>query len=80
MTFADKFGQDRLTMLKLDPEKKHYSIDARDIYGFFLDDDIMANMIILFTYQPVYHHKHRLNTKRIALDIKSIKFVTKEKL
>ncbi|MBW2570297.1 MAG: DUF3131 domain-containing protein [Deltaproteobacteria bacterium] len=78
LTFADKFGQDRLTMLKLDPEKKHYSIDARDIYGFFLDDDIMTNMTIIFSYQPIFYHKHRLKSKKIALNIKSIKFITKE--
>lgn len=80
MTFLDKFGQDRLTMLKLDPDKKRYSIPARDIYGFFLDDDIMANMILIFSYQPIFHHIHRLNSKKIAINIKSIKFVTKEKL
>ena len=79
-TFIDKFGQDRFALLKLNPEKKHYSIPARDIYGFFLDDDIMASMTISFNRQPWFYPGNNLKSKKIAIEIKSIKIVTKEEL
>jgi hypothetical protein len=78
MTFADKFGQDRFSLLKLEEGKTHYSIPARDIYGFFLDDDILANMTIFFSRQPGFYAGDKVNSKKIALDIKSIKVVTRK--
>jgi uncharacterized protein DUF3131 len=79
-TFADKFNQDRFAVLELDPEKKHYSIPARDIYGFFLDDDLMASMTISFNHQPWFYPIEKLNSKALSLDIKSIKIVSKANL
>ena len=78
-TFADKFNQDRFAVLELDPEKKHYSIPARDVYGFFLDDDLMASMTISFNRQPWFYPIERLKSEELVLDVKSIKIVGKEK-
>ena len=79
-TFADKFGQDRFAVLKLDSKKEHYSIPARDIYGFFLDDDLMASMTISFDRQPWFYPMERLKSEEIVLDIKSVEIVSKANL
>ncbi len=79
-TLADKFNQDRFALLKLDPEETHYSIPSRDVYGFFLDDDIMASMTISFNRQPWFYPLQNLKSEEIVLDIKSIKVVCKERL
>jgi len=77
-TISDKFGQGRWSYFKLDPNNSRCSVPAREIHGFFLDDDNMAHINISMEGQPGYRMLARFNCSDFSLRIKAIRIITKE--
>ncbi len=74
----DKFNQSRMVRLELKKDKKVYKIPARDIYGFFLDDDVFKYLAIHIDSAPAFSPWLNFKSKEFSLVIKSIKVVTKQ--
>jgi hypothetical protein len=77
-TLADKFGQSRAGYLKLDAESTHYSVPARDIYGFLLDDDTLAYINISLNRRPPFRPSMRFHPSEFSLRLKAVRIITKE--
>ncbi len=70
---ADKFGQTRFAWLELDPQKRKHALPAREIWGFFLDDDNLASMMVQFHREPWFYPWHKFRSQSATLNFHSIK-------
>ena len=78
MFLVDKFGQSRYAYLKLNSKATHYSIPARDVYGFLMDNDKLAYVNLTFDRRPAFRPNMRFHPSDFSMRLKAIRLITKK--